>query len=259
MLRVGPNPGNEGSREVKVVPIESEIALRTLAWTEENRRRVDQLSGGKLAYMHIPDTAGGGYVAFNRHYFTQRDKQGVILDERFNHGGQAADYMIEILRRPIWSYWATRHGNVFSTPGLVIQGPKVMLANEYSGSGGDFLPWMFKRAKLGPLVGKRTWGGLVGIGGYPSLIDGGLITAPHFAFFTPEGKWEVENHGTDVDYDVDYDPKAWREGRDTQLEKAVELAMAELKKNPPAPAPKRPQYPDYNGGKKAATASSSPR
>ena len=244
-IEVGPNPDGSGSREVTVTPTGSEVALRQMAWVEDNRKRVSDASGGKLAYMHLPDTAGGGYRNFNRYYFSQVDRQGAVIDERFNHGGQAADYIIDHLRRPIWSYWTSRDGEIASTPGMIIQGPKVMLANEYSGSGGDLLPWLFKRAKIGPVVGKRTWGGLVGIGGYPVLLDGGAVTAPHFAFFTPEGKWDVENHGTDVDVDVDLDPKAWREGRDSQLERAIEIALAELKKNP-IPQPKKPDYPNYN-------------
>ena len=145
-----------------------------------------------------------------------------------------------------------------TTPSAGIFGPKVMLVNEYSGSGGDLLPWMFKRAKLGPVVGKRTWGGLVGIGGYPPLIDGGSVTAPHFGFWSPEGKWEVENYGTPVDVEVDLDPKAWREGRDPQLERAVELAMAELKRNPP-PTLAKPAFPDYHSGKSTGKPATSVR
>lgn len=247
VIRVGPNPNGEGARDVTVVPVEDEAGLRTLAWIEDNRRWVDKASGGKLAYIHLPDTGGGGFTYFNRYYFAQTDKQGAIIDERFNRGGLAADYIIDHLRRPVWNYWSSRDGGVYSTPGKVLTGPMVMLANENSGSGGDLLPWLFQRAKLGPVVGKRTWGGLVGIGGYPQLIDGGTITAPHFGFFTPEGKWEVENRGTPPDVEVDLDPKAWREGRDTQLEKAVELAMAELLRNPPK-APVRPAFPDYHKG-----------
>src|SRR5271165_2119247 len=247
VLKVGPNPNGDGSREVTVVPLDEETSLRTLAWVEDNRRKVDKLSGGKLAYIHLPDTANGGYTYFNRYYFAQTDKQGAVVDERYNRGGFAADYVIDHLRRPIWNYWSPRDGEIFTTPGKIIVGPKVMLANEWSGSGGDLLPWLFKSAKLGPLVGKRTWGGLVGIGGYPELIDGGTVTAPHFGFFSPAGKWEVENHGTDPDYDVELDPKAWRAGRDTQLEKAVELAMADLKKNPVA-EPHRPAFPNYHKG-----------
>jgi tricorn protease len=252
LITVGPNADGSGSRDVTVTPTGDEVPLRQMAWVEGNRKRVSEASGGKLAYMHLPDTAGGGYRNFNRYYFSQTDRQGAVLDERFNHGGQAADYIIDHLRRPVWSYWTSREGEVYTTPGMLIQGPKVMIANEYSGSGGDLLPWLFKRAKLGPVIGKRTWGGLVGIGGYPVLVDGGSVTAPHFAFFTPEGKWEVENHGTEVDVEVELDPKAWREGKDTQLEKAIELALADLKKNPII-APKKPEYPNYHAPKQTTS------
>jgi tricorn protease len=245
LLRVGSNPNGEGARDVTVTPTANEIPLRSITWVEENRRKVGQASGGKLAYMHLPDTANGAYRNFNRYYFSQTDRQGMIIDERFNHGGFAADYVIDHLRRPVWNYWAPRNGEIYSTPGMIVQGPKVMIVNEYSASGGDLMPWLFKRAKLGPVVGKRTWGGLVGIGGYPLLLDGGSVTAPHFGFFTPEGKWEVENRGTEVDVEVDLDPKAWREGRDTQLEKAIQLAMDDLKKNP-VPSPKLPAFPNYH-------------
>ncbi len=245
VLRVGPSPTMEGSREVTVVPVDSETELRTLAWYEDNRRRVDEASGGKLAYVHIPDTGGNGFDYFNRYYFAQTDRAGVILDERWNRGGQAADYVIDTLRRPLWNYWSTRDGAETTTPGLQIFGPKVMIANEHSGSGGDLMPWLFKRAKLGPVVGTRTWGGLVGIGGYPPLIDGGSVTAPHFGFYSPEGKWDVENHGTDPDVTVELDPKEWRSGRDSQLEKAIELALGELRKDPPTPS-RKPAFPNYH-------------
>jgi len=244
ILKVGADPNGTNAREVTVQPLPSELQLRRLDWLESNRRKVDQLSGGKLAYVYLPDTANGGLTYFNRYYFAQSDRQGLVIDERFNSGGQAADYVIDHLRRPVWSYWSSRDGQDYTTPANNITGPKVMIINEAAGSGGDMLPWMFRRAKLGPLVGKRTWGGLVGIGGYPTLIDGGYVTAPHFAFWNPDGKWDVENHGTAPDVEVDLDPKQWREGRDTQLEKAVQLAMEMLEKNPPA-KPVRPPYPVY--------------
>jgi tricorn protease len=248
VLRVGSNPDGSGSREVTVVPVAGEGGLRNLAWVEENRRKVDQLSGGKLAYVYLPDTAGGGYTFFNRYFFPQTDREGAVVDERFNSGGQAADYIIDYLRKPLMSYWAVRDGEDFRTPFGTILGPKAMLVNEYSGSGGDLMPWMFRRAGVGPLIGKRTWGGLIGIGGYPALIDGGFVTAPNFAFYTPDGKWEVENHGVAPDIVVEMDPKAWREGHDVQLEKAVEWLLAETKKNP-IRHPQRPPYPNYHNGR----------
>jgi tricorn protease len=245
VIRVGPNPDGSGSREVTVVPVGNEGGLRNLAWIEGNRRKVDQMSGGKLAYVWLPDTAGGGYTNFNRYYFAQLHKQGAVIDERFNGGGHAADYIIDYLKKPLNSYWAVRDGEDLRQPFGTLPGPKAMIINEYAGSGGDYMPWMFRRHGIGPLIGKRTWGGLVGIGGYPVLIDGGSVTAPHFAFYTPEGQWEIENHGVAPDIEIDVDPKAWRQGRDPQLEKAVEVVLEALRKNPPK-QPKRPAYPNYH-------------
>ena len=244
-IKVGPNPDGTGSREVVVVPIASELGLRNLAWIEENRRKVDKMSDGRLAYIYLPDTAQGGYTFFNRYFFSQLDKQGAVVDERYNSGGHAADYVVDYLKKPLNSFWTGREGEDFRQPVATMPGPKAMLANEYSGSGGDYLPYLFRRYGIGPIIGKRTWGGLVGIGGYPTLMDGGSVTAPHFAFYTPEGKWDIENRGVAPDIEIDLDPKAWREGRDVQLEKAVNYLLDELKKNPPKEY-KRPPYPDYH-------------
>ncbi|HEX2224889.1 MAG TPA: PDZ domain-containing protein [Thermoanaerobaculia bacterium] len=247
VIRVGPNPDGRGAREVTVVPVESEESLRQYAWIEGNRRKVDQLSGGRLAYVFLPNTATAGYVSFNRYFFAQIDKQGVVIDERYNGGGFAADYIIDYLRRPLLNYWSTREGADLRTPVGAIFGPKVMLINEWSASGGDALPWYFRQTRLGPLVGKRTWGGLVGIYGYPELMNGAGMTAPRIAFRNLEGQWDVENVGVAPDVEVEDDPKAWRQGRDPQLEKAVELALEELKRNPPPQVPKRPAGPNYSG------------
>ncbi|HEY9283694.1 MAG TPA: PDZ domain-containing protein, partial [Pyrinomonadaceae bacterium] len=245
VIKVGPNADGTGAREVTVVPVGSETGLRNLAWVEGNRRKVDQMTGGKVAYVWIPDTGGPGYTNFNRYYFSQLDKQAAVIDERFNAGGRAADYVIDYLKKPLMSYWAVRDGDEFRQPFGTMPGPKVMIINEYAGSGGDYMPWMFRREQIGPLVGKRTWGGLVGIGGDPVLLDGGSVTAPNFAFYTPEGKWEVENRGVAPDIEVEMEPKAWRAGHDPQLEKAVEVVMAALRRNPP-PQHKRPAYPNYH-------------
>ena len=235
----------KGARDITVVPVASEARLRNLDWIDGNRRKVSELSGGKLAYVYLPDTAAGGFTAFNRYYFAQTDKQGVVVDERFNAGGQIADYVVEVLGRRPQSYWAPRYGAIDRTPGGAIFGPKVMIANEVSGSGGDALPWLFKYNHLGPLVGKRTWGGLVGIGEIPVLMDGGNVTSPSVAFFNPDGQWEVENHGVDPDIVVEQDPKAVAEGHDPQLEAAVRAAMAQLPDKTPK-VPPRPAYPDYH-------------
>jgi tricorn protease len=247
LIKVSANADGSNAREYTVVPVGSETGLRNLDWIEGNRRKVDQLSGGKLAYVYLPDTALGGYTNFNRYYFSQIDKDGAVIDERFNGGGTAADYIIDYMRRPLMNRWATREGEDFSTPSASIYGPKVMIINEYAGSGGDMMPWLFRKAGVGPTVGKRTWGGLVGIYDYPQLIDGGSVTAPRVAFYNLQGEWDVENHGTPADVDVDFDPAAWRQGKDTQLEKAVQVALDLLKKNPTL-KPKRPAYPNYNNG-----------
>ncbi|HVG22474.1 MAG TPA: S41 family peptidase, partial [Blastocatellia bacterium] len=245
VIRVGPDPNGANSREVTVVPVESETGLRNLAWIEDNRRKADQMSGGRVAYVYLPNTAGEGYTNFNRYYFAQINKEGAVIDERFNGGGTAADYIIDYMRRPLMNYWATREGKTFTTPVGSIFGPKAMIINEYAGSGGDALPWYFRKAGIGPLIGKRTWGGLIGIYDYPQLIDGGFVTAPRVAFWSPKGEWDVENHGVAPDIEVEFDPQAWRAGRDPQLEKAVEVVMDALKKNPP-PKHERPAYPNYH-------------
>ena len=167
-----------------------------------------------------------------------------MIDERFNGGGSAADYMIEYMQRKLWNYWMTREGADFATPLDAIYGPKVMIINEWAGSGGDALPWYFRHEGIGPLVGKRTWGGLIGIYDYPVLIDGGFVTSPRVAFYNPDGTWDVENHGVAPDIEVEMDPKAWRDGHDPQLEKAVQVVLEALKKNPP-PTPQRPAFPNY--------------
>jgi len=245
VIKVGPNADGSGSHDATVVPLDNEFSLRHLKWVEDNRRKVEEMTGGRVAYVHLPDTAFGGYINFNRYYFSQVDKQAAVIDERFNHGGFLADYIVDYLHRPILNRVMTRLGDDISVPTEAIYGPKVMLVNRYAGSGGDALPWYFRKLQIGPLVGTRTWGGLVGIGGYPQLIDGGFITAPRWAIYGLNGEWEVENHGIIPDYDVEMDPKAVREGHDPQLEKAVEVVLEELKKNPAA-SYKRPPYPDYH-------------
>ena len=246
VLKVGPNPDGKGSREVTVVPADDELGLRNLAWIEGNRRRVDEMTGGRVAYVYLPDTYSGGYTNFNRYYFAQVGKEAAIIDERFNGGGAIADYIIDYLRRPLLSFWTLREGQDITTPIEAIFGPKVMIINEMAGSGGDALPWMFRKTGIGPLIGKRTWGGLVGHYTNPiDLLDGGFTGTPNLAFYDTDGAWDVENHGVPPDIEVEYDPRAVREGHDPQLEKAVEVVMELLKKNP-LPTPHRPAYPNYH-------------
>ncbi len=245
LLRVGPNADGSGARDVTVVPIPSEQGLRSRAWIEDNRRRVDEMTGGRVAYAYMPNTAGGGFSNFNRYYFAQVGRQAAIIDERFNSGGLLADYVVDVMRREPMSRIVGRDGEDITSPAASIFGPKVMLTNEMAGSGGDAMPWYFRKAGLGPLVGKRTWGGLIGIFDYPVLVDGGGVTAPRVAIYGLNGDWEVENHGIAPDYEVELDPKAWRAGHDLQLEKAVEVVLGLLEKHP-APTYKRPPYPNYH-------------
>jgi tricorn protease len=242
-ITVGPNPDGTGSRTVKVVPVANELSLRNRDWVEANLQKVDQATGGRVAYVYVPDTAGTGFNYFRRYFYPQAYKEAIIVDERFNGGGMVADYYIEHLRRQFISNWAMRYGEDLRTPSAAIFGPKVMIIDETAGSGGDLLPWMFRKFGLGKLVGKRTWGGLVGILGFPVLMDGGSVTAPNLAIWTPEGGWVVENEGVAPDSEVEQTPSAVMDGRDPQLEKAIEVVMEELKKNPPV-RPHRPPYPN---------------
>ena len=244
VLTVNSKPTTQGSRTVTVVPIADEGSLRHRAWVEGNVHLVDSLSGGKVAYVHLPNTGGGGYTEFNRYYFSQLDRSATVLDERFNQGGDIADYIEDMVNRPVLAYMATRQGKVFPSPAASIFGPKVMITNEYAGSGGDAMPLYFRRRGLGKLVGKRTWGGLVGIYDYPPLMDGGFVTAPRIALFSPTGEWDAENTGVPPDVEVEMTPKLVIQGHDPQLEKAVEIVLDELAKHPAsARAIPHPPYP----------------
>ena len=240
-LTVGPNADGSGSRTVKVVPVESESGLRNRDWVEGNLRRVTEATQGRVAYVYVPNTAGLGHTYFKRYFFPQANRQAIIVDERHNGGGSVADYYIDILRRPVVSFWAMRYGADLKTPLAGIHGPKAMIIDETAGSGGDLLPWMFRKFKLGPLIGKRTWGGLVGILGFPILMDGGSVTAPNLAFWNEDG-FGVENEGVAPDIEVEQTPKDVIAGRDPQLEKAIEVVLKELENNPET-MPKRPPYP----------------
>jgi len=241
LLRVNKEPTMEGSRVITVIPVASDQGLRTRAWIEANRRRVDELSGGRLAYVWLPNTAGAGYSYFTRYYYSQQNKEGAIIDERYNQGGMIADYIVNELDRKLLGYFALRDGKPSTSPIAGIYGPKVMIINESAGSGGDALPYYFRLRKIGPLVGTRTWGGLVGTLGIPATIDGGGITAPCLAFYDLTGRWAVENEGVAPDVEVEYTPSEVIKGRDPQLERAVQEGMKLLEKNAvrrvPRPAP----------------------
>jgi tricorn protease len=244
-LRVGPNPDGSGAREVTVVPISTEARLRNLAWIEDNRRKVDRATKGRVAYVYMPDTSFGGLTNFTRYFYAQVGKDAVIIDERFNGGGALATDIIEQLNRRMMSLVATRDGEHEVQPQGAIFGPKVMIINELAGSGGDAMPNYFRRAGVGKLIGKRTWGGLVGRAGAPALLDGGFVSAPSSAVWSPTGEWDAENVGIAPDIEVEHDPELVRKGQDPQLDKAIDLVMQELAKNPP-PKPTRPAYPRYH-------------
>ncbi|MGB5699246.1 S41 family peptidase, partial [Muriicola sp.] len=242
-LSVGSTTDISKAREILVKPVQNEYQLRTMDWIEGNRRKVDELSNGKLAYVYVPNTSGRGFEYFNRYYFSQQDKKGVIIDERNNGGGSAADYMIDIMDRELLGYFnsKTNDNRPWTTPIAGIWGPKVMIINERAGSGGDLLPYMFKAKKIGPLVGTRTWGGLVGTWDTPRFIDGGRMVAPRGGFFDVNGEWAVEGEGIAPDIEVIQDPKKVMEGHDPQLESSIEEALRLLKteefimKKEPAP------------------------
>lgn len=252
-LEVASSASGADKRAVWVKPVSNERGLRSAWWVEHNRKKVEELSGGKLAYVYVPNTGGGGFTSFNRYYFSQQDKKGVIIDERNNGGGSAADYMIDIMARKPFGYFNSKTGDhrPWTTPMAGIWGPKVMLINERAGSGGDLLPYMFKMAGLGPLIGTRTWGGLVGTWDTPRFIDGGRMVAPRGGFYDVNGEWAVEGEGVAPDIEVIQEPGAVLNGSDPQLERAVEEAMKLLEQGefelvPEPEAPVRWKRPEGN-------------
>jgi tricorn protease len=244
VLTVGPQASGEDARKITVRPLSDEGALRSSDWIENNRRRVDNLSGGRIAYVYLPDTYADGYRSFNREYMSQVGKDAVIIDARYNGGGAFPDYIIDYLSRPLLAHWNLRDGRELPAPQEGIFGPRVMIINEMTGSGGDALAWTFRRTGLGPLIGKRTWGGLVGLYTTPDdLLDGGMLLIPNMAFSPPDGQSEIENQGVAPDIDVEDDPKAEREGHDPQLEKAVAVCLDLLRAQSPARALQHPPHP----------------
>ncbi|AKS40484.1 S41 family peptidase [Wenzhouxiangella marina] len=221
-LTVGPRANGRDSRDVIVEPVDSEGALRLWGWVEDNRRRVDEATDGRIGYIYLPNTAGAGYTFFNRMYHAQIDREGLIIDERSNGGGQAANYIVEVLSRRHLSNWVYRDAMMSTTPMGALHGPKLMMIDQDAGSGGDYLPYAFRELGIGPLLGTRTWGGLIGIFRNPPLIDGGVMTVPHFRFVDVDNNWSVENEGVAPDIEVRLDPIAANEGRDSQLEAAID-------------------------------------
>ena len=247
-LTVSRDGSEKNAKTVIVEPISNEFTLRNWDWIESNRRKVDELSDGKIGYVYLPNTASGGFTYFNRMFFAQIDKRAMIIDERRNGGGQAANYITDVLNREYLAGWKYRSGDmVLSTPAAGIYGPKVMLIDQDAGSGGDFLPYSFKRMGLGKLIGKTTWGGLIGISANRSLIDGGGQTVPHFRFFTPDHEWRVENEGVAPDIEVELDPSLVNKGEDAQLQRAVSEVLEQLKTHKPVRFDKAPTFPTKLG------------
>ncbi len=241
-ITVGSSAKDPKARTFTVKPIAGEQLLRYTAWVDANREKVWKATDGRIAYIHVPNTATWGVQEFTKQYYPQVDKQGIIVDDRFNGGGFIPDFFIERLRRTTWSYWSTRDGNDFRTPSSAIDGPKCILANHYAGSGGDCFPYYFRLAGVGPVIGTRTWGGLVGISHSLPLVDGGVVTMPDFGFWNPKtAVWDVENHGVDPDIEVENTPDSMVSGRDLQLERAIAWELEQLKTNPPVKLP-RPAY-----------------
>jgi len=244
-LTVNSEPQMEGARTVRAHTITSETNLRYLDWVTRSAALVDELSGGRIGYIHLPNTAGAGNRALQKFFYSQSSKDGLIVDDRYNGGGFIPDRMIEMLSRTTVSYWARRGLESFTTPGFAHDGPKAMLINGYAASGGDALPYYFRQAGLGPLIGTRTWGGLIGISGNPMLVDGGGVLYPTFRIYGPEGRWEVENVGVAPDVEVWDVPESIAAGGDPSIEKAVEMLLEELESFSGPPV--TPTAPDMSG------------
>ncbi len=245
-LEIGAEPNGDESREIVVEPVRGENGLRLWRWIEDNRKRVDEATGGRVGYIYLPNTAGAGYTYFNRMFFAQLDKDALIIDERANGGGQAADYIVQVLSREHLSGWKDRDGMVYNTPQGAMHGPKLMMIDQDAGSGGDYLPYAFRHLGIGTLLGKRTWGGLIGIMHNPSLVDGGFLSVPFFRFYDANHEYTVENEGVAPDIEVDLDPVATNRGVDSQLEAAITEILAQLEGfvNPvPTEAPDYPTEP----------------
>lgn len=232
VLHINKTADFDSAWKVTVKPIGSENALRQRAWVEDNRRKVDSLSNGKLAYIWVPNTGGPGFVSFNRYFFAQQDKLGAVIDERFNGGGLLDDYMVDLMTRTLRASLTNEvpNGKPMRLPAGIL-GPKALLINEMAGSGGDFFPWVFRQQKVGPLIGATTWGGLVKSSVHYSLVDGGALTAPDNAVFDPiNNKWIAENEGVPPDIAIRQDAKSLSTGIDPQLQKAVEEVLKLVEK-----------------------------
>lgn len=238
-IRVNARPEPAGAREYWIRPIKSELGLMYLDWVRSRREMVDRLSGGRIGYIHVPDTARDGNTELFKGMYAYRHKQALIIDERYNGGGFIPVVMAELLARKTLNYWARRGLEMNPDPGVAHDGPKAMLINGYSSSGGDAFPYYFKKRKLGVLIGTRTWGGLIGLSGNPDFADGGSLNVPTFGFVDDEGRWAVEGEGVAPDIEVIDRPELIAAGQDPCVEKAVEVLLEQLRRQ----APKKPAMP----------------
>jgi tricorn protease len=232
-LTVNDKPETEGARKVIVKTLSSETRLRNLEWMENNRKYVEEKSGGLIGYIYMPNTSSQGQEQLVRQLYAQMDKDAIIIDERFNSGGQLSDRFMELLKRPRIGYIYSRNGDLEDWPPRANFGPKAMLINGWSASGGDALPFGFKILEAGPIVGTRTGGALIGPAIGHSNIDGGGHTVPSGRIMGRDGRWFSEGHGVDPDYLVIADPSRLARGTDPQMDKAIMLLLEELKENPP--------------------------
>ncbi len=241
-ITVNSKPNFEGARTYTIKPIASELELMYLNWVNERREIVNKLSDGKIGYIHVPNTAVEGNRELHRGMYAYHDKQALIIDDRYNGGGFIPDHMADLLDRNVLSYWHRRGLEPTQTPGIAHDGPKAMLINHYSSSGGDAFPYYFRKKGLGKLIGTRTWGGLVGMSGNAGLVDGGYIAVPRFGIFDENQKWIIEGIGVYPDVEVYDEPHKVAKGIDPSIQKAVEMLLKEIKEKPrkKVSAPKDP-------------------
>ncbi len=243
VIKVGKKDKDEDAKEFTVVPVRNDINLRYADWVEDNRQKVLEATDGRVGYVHVPNTAVGGLVEFGKHFYGQTTMDGIIIDVRYNSGGWMPSLFMDRLGKKITSMWAERYGRVTQFPVRAPKGHLACVINAQAGSGGDAFPYMFRQAGLGPLIGMRTWGGLVGMNRNIPLIDGGYTTVPTIGFFDLDGEYAVENVGVSPDIEVDNRPDLVVDGKDPQLEKAIEYLIKKIKEDPPT-LPKRPKDPD---------------
>jgi len=246
-LTVSSKANGKKSRDVTVIPMGNERSVRLWSWIEANRNYVDKASKGRIGYVYIPNTTDAGYTFFNRMFFSQLDKEGIIIDERSNGGGQVANYITDVLSRTYLAGYQDRDGGVYGSPVGALDGPKVMLIDQDAGSGGDFLPYAFRHEGIGKLIGTRTWGGLIGIAHNPNLVDGGVLTVPFIRIFDAAGRWLAENEGVSPDIEVKLMPADVNKGKDAQLDRGIKQVMDELKTYKPIRHKKSPAIPTKLG------------